>query len=405
MNNQDKIMIEKETTDKIEIKTKNGLNDQEQEVKMDNISDLDKPTEGLGDKWPEPIIRVQSLAESNLATLPDRFIKPPSQRPNETITINHQSEGAAINIPVIDLSSILSGNQEEKERVSEACREFGFFQVINHGVRPELMAGAREAWRSFFHLPVEAKEDYSNSPSTYEGYGSRLGVEKGALLDWNDYYFLNFLPLVLKDLNKWPSLPSNIREVVDEYARELVKLGERLMRILSSNLGVNEEQLQEAFGGEDFGACMRVNYYPKCPRPELALGLSPHSDPGGITILLPDDQVAGLQVRHGDTWITVNALPNAFVVNLGDQMQILSNSIYKSSEHRVVVNSQKERVSLAFFYNPKSDIPIQPLEQLVSSTNPPLYPPMSYDQYRLFIRTHGPRGKSYVESHVSLVNG
>ena len=110
--------------------------------------------------------------------------------------------------------------------------------------------------------------------------------------------------------------------MVDEYGEELVKLGERLMRILSSNLGVNEEQLQEAFGGEDFSACMRVNYYPKCPRPELALGLSPHSDPGGITILLPDDQVAGLQVHHGDTWITVNALPNAFVVNLGDQMQV-----------------------------------------------------------------------------------
>ncbi|KAF8082583.1 hypothetical protein N665_0819s0022 [Sinapis alba] len=391
-------MIEKETTDKIEIKTKN---DQEQEVKMVNMSDLDNNTKGLGEKWPEPIIRVQSLAESNLTTVPDRFIKPPSQRTNETITINHQPEATAINIPVIDLSSILSGNHEDNERMSEACREFGFFQVINHGVRPELMAAAREVWRSFFHLSVEAKEAYSNSPSTYEGYGSRLGVEKGALLDWNDYYFLNFLPLVLKDLNKWPSLPSNIREVVDEYGEELVKLGERLMRILSSNLGVKEEQLQEAFGGEDFGACMRVNYYPKCPRPELALGLSPHSDPGGITILLPDDQVAGLQVRHGDTWITVNALPNAFVVNLGDQMQILSNSIYKSSEHRVIVNSHKERVSLAFFYNPKSDIPIKPLEQLVSSTNPPLYPPMSFEQYRLFIRTQGPRGKTYVESHVS----
>ncbi|CAH8339288.1 unnamed protein product [Eruca vesicaria subsp. sativa] len=383
MNNQDSIMIEKETTDKIEMKTKKGL----------------------GEMWPEPIIRVQSLAESNLTTVPDRFIKPPSQRANETIIVDYPLEADAMNIPVIDLSSILSGNQEDKKRMSEACREFGFFQVINHGVRPELMDAAREAWRRFFHLPAEAKEAYSNSPSTYEGYGSRLGVEEGALLDWNDYYFLNFLPLVLKDLNKWPSLPSNIREVTEEYGEELVKLGERLMRIFSSNLGVKEEQLQEAFGVEGFGACMRVNYYPKCPRPELALGLSPHSDPGGITILLPDNHVAGLQVRHGDTWITVNALPNAFVVNLGDQMQILSNSIYKSSEHRVIVNSQKERMSLAFFYNPKSDIPIQPLQQLVSATNPPLYPPMSFDEYRLFIRTQGPRGKTYVESHVSLVNG
>ncbi|CAG7890511.1 hypothetical protein IGI04_003743 [Brassica rapa subsp. trilocularis] len=386
MNHQNEIMIKEDTTDE------NGLN---------TMSDQENTKKGLGEKWPEPTVRVQSLAESNLATVPDRYIKPPSERPDQTIIINHQPKTAAINIPVVDLNSLFSGNKEERERMSEACREFGFFQVINHGVRPELMEAAREAWRSFFNLPVEAKEVYSNSPSTYEGYGSRLGVEKGAILDWNDYYFLHYLPLVLKDLNKWPSIPSNIREVMDEYGEELVKLGERLTRVLSSNLGLKEEQLKEAFGGEAVGACMRVNYYPKCPRPELALGLSPHSDPGGITILLPDDKVVGLQVRYGDTWITVNSHPHAFIVNLGDQIQILSNSIYKSSEHRVIVNSQKERVSLAFFYNPKSDIPIQPLQQLVTSTNPPLYPPMSFDEYRLFIRTQGPRGKSYVESHIS----
>ncbi|KAF2541554.1 hypothetical protein F2Q68_00032951 [Brassica cretica] len=386
MNHQNEIMIKEDTTDE------NGLN---------TMSDQENNKKGLGEKWPEPTVRVQSLAESNLATVPDRYIKPPSERPDQTIIINHQPQTAAINIPVVDLNSLFSGNEDERERMSEACREFGFFQVINHGVRPELMEAAREAWRSFFNLPVEAKEVYSNSPSTYEGYGSRLGVEKGAILDWNDYYFLHYLPLVLKDLNKWPSIPSNIREVLDEYGEELVKLGERLTRVLSSNLGLKEEQLKEAFGGEDVGACMRVNYYPKCPRPELALGLSPHSDPGGLTILLPDDKVVGLQVRYGDTWITVNSHPHAFIVNLGDQIQILSNSIYKSSEHRVIVNSQKERVSLAFFYNPKSDIPIQPLQQLVTSTNPPLYPPMSFDEYRLFIRTQGPRGKSYVESHIS----
>lgn len=81
--------------------------------------------------------------------------------------------------------------------------------------------------------------------------------------------------------------------------------------------------------------------------------------------------------------------------------QILSNSKYKSVEHRVIVNSEKERVSLAFFYNPKSDIPIEPLQQLVTPNNPPLYSPMTFDQYRLFIRTQGPRGKSHIESHVS----
>lgn len=129
--NNSEITIEAETTDKIEIKTKNknGLNDQEQEVKIyDNTRDQDKNKNGLGEKWPEPIVRVQSLAERNLTILPDRYIKPPSQRP-QTTTINHQPEAAAMNIPVIDLNSLFSGNKDDKERISEACREFGFFQV------------------------------------------------------------------------------------------------------------------------------------------------------------------------------------------------------------------------------------------------------------------------------------
>ncbi|CAG7878893.1 unnamed protein product [Brassica rapa] len=352
------------------------------------------------DEWPEPIVRVQSLAERNLSSLPDRYIKPASQRPT---TI--EEAPAATNIPIIDLEGLFSEDGSPDEaimaQISEACREWGFFQVLNHGVRPELMDAARENWREFFHLPVNEKETYRNSPKTYEGYGSRLGVEKGAILDWSDYYFLHLLPLHLKDFNKWPSFPPTIREVIDEYGKEVVNLCGRVMKVLSLNLGLKEDEFQDAFGGENIGACLRVNYYPKCPRPELALGLSSHSDPGGMTILLPDDQVFGLQVRKNDMWITVKPHPHAFIVNIGDQIQILSNSAYKSVEHRVIVNSEKERVSLAFFYNPKSDIPIQPLQELVSTHNPPLYPPMTFDQYRLFIRTQGPQGKSHVESHVS----
>ena len=87
--------------------------------------------------------------------------------------------------------------------------------------------------------------------------------------------------------------------MIDEYGKEVVKLCGRLMRVLSVNLGLKEDYLQNAFGGEDIGACLRVNYYPKCPQPELTLGLSSHSDPGGMTLLLPDDRVAGLQVRRG----------------------------------------------------------------------------------------------------------
>lgn len=94
------------------------------------------------------------------------------------------------------------------------------------------------------------------------------------------------------------------------------------MKVLSVNLGLEGDELQNAFGGEEIGACLRVNFYPKCPQPDLTLGLSPHSDPGGITLLLPDENVAGLQVRKYHNWITVKPAPNAFIVNIGDQIQV-----------------------------------------------------------------------------------
>jgi len=116
--------------------------------------------------------------------------------------------------------------------------------------------------------------------------------------------------------------------VINEYGEEVVKLGGRVLELLSINLGLNDDFFLNTFGGEnDLGGCLRVNFYPKCPQPDLTLGLSSHSDPGGLTILLPDDYVSGLQVRRGEDWITVKPVPNAFIINIGDQIQVLYLSI------------------------------------------------------------------------------
>lgn len=160
--------------------------------------------------WPEPVVRVQSLSDSGVLRIPDRYIKPVADRPGEDTPFPD-----ADNIPIIDLGGFpgaVEGRRADVlDRVSRACREWGFFQVVNHGVSPELMDRAREVWREFFHLPMELKQVYANSPKTYEGYGSRLGIEKGAILDWSDYFYLHILPLCLKDHNKWPAVPSSCR--------------------------------------------------------------------------------------------------------------------------------------------------------------------------------------------------
>ncbi|XP_040378694.1 probable 2-oxoglutarate-dependent dioxygenase At5g05600 [Oryza brachyantha] len=348
-----------------------------------------------GAGWPEPVVRVQAVSDSCGATIPERYVKAASERPSLVA-----APGGCMNnnIPVVDMS--MPDGEETTRAVAAACREWGFFQAVNHGVRPELLRRARAAWRGFFGQPAEVRERYANSPATYEGYGSRLGTAKGGPLDWGDYYFLHLLPPALKSHDKWPSLPHTLRETTEEYAEEVVQLCRRVMRVLSTGLGLDDGRLQAAFGGAGGeGACLRVNFYPRCPQPELTLGVASHSDPGGMTMLLVDDHVRGLQVRNADQWITVDPVPDAFIVNIGDQIQVLSNAAYKSVEHRVAVSAAEERLSLAFFYNPRSDLPLAPMPELVAPpARPPLYPSMTFDEYREHIRRRGLSGKAQLQS-------
>ncbi|XP_022983369.1 probable 2-oxoglutarate-dependent dioxygenase At5g05600 [Cucurbita maxima] len=343
--------------------------------------------------WPEPVVCVQSLAESGIKTIPVRYVKPPCQRPGGAAM---ESVEVQRNIPMVDMAKLESAAAVRD--MAEACQEWGFFHVINHGISGELMECVKESWKQFFDQPLDLKKQYANSPMTYEGYGSRLGIEKGAILDWSDYFFLNYMPTSLRNPAMWPAFPPSSKKLIEEYGSEVVKLCGKLMKRLSVGLGLKEEYLLNAFGGEEgIGACMRANMYPKCPQPDLTLGLSPHSDPGGMTILLPDHNVPGLQVRKGDNWITIDPIPNALIVNIGDQIQVLSNAIYKSVKHRVIVNSNKDRVSLAFFYNPKSDLIIEPAKELVTEERPALFPRMTFDEYRLHIRKRGICGTSQHE--------
>ncbi|XP_062210899.1 jasmonate-induced oxygenase 1-like isoform X2 [Phragmites australis] len=271
-----------------------------------------------GAGWPEPVVRVQAVSDTCGATIPERYVKPPSERPS--FSPAPDGGGGGLNIPVVDLS--MPDADATSRAVSAACREWGFFQAVNHGVRPEQLQRARAAWRGFFRQPAEVRERYANSPATYEGYGSRLGTTKGGPLDWGDYYFLHLLPPSLKSHDKWPSLPPSLRETTEEYGEEVVQLCRRVMQLLSSGLGLEAGRLQTAFGGAGHeGACMRVNFYPRCPQPEMTLGVAAHSDPGGMTMLLVDHHVRGLQVRRADQWITVDPVPDAFIVNIGDQIQ------------------------------------------------------------------------------------
>ncbi|KAL6006648.1 Protein DMR6-LIKE OXYGENASE 2 [Asimina triloba] len=141
---------------------------------------------------------------------------------------------------------------------------------------------------------------------------------------------------------------------------------------------------------------MVINHYPRCPQPELTYGLPGHTDPNALTLLL-QDQVSGLQVLRDGKWVAVNPIPGTFVVNIGDQIQVLSNGRYKSALHRAVVNNSVERISIPTFYCPSQDAVIVPAEQLVAEDHPAMYRRFTYGEYYRRFWDHGLKTDSCID--------
>lgn len=135
--------------------------------------------------------------------------------------------------------------------------------------------------------------------------------------DWREIVTYFSYPVRNRDYSRWPDKPEGWVKVTEEYSERLMSLACKLLEVLSEAMGLEKESLTNAC--VDMDQKIVVNYYPKCPQPDLTLGLKRHTDPGTITLLL-QDQVGGLQATrdNGKTWITVQPVEGAFVVNLGD---------------------------------------------------------------------------------------
>ncbi|KAL0347859.1 UNVERIFIED_CONTAM: protein DOWNY MILDEW RESISTANCE 6 [Sesamum calycinum] len=240
------------------------------------------------------------------------YIRPESDRPKLLEVADCD------NIPVIDLGC--KDRSLIVKQTGDACREYGFFQVINHGVSKEAMDKILGVGHEFFGLPVEEKMKlYSDDPSRTTRLSTSFNVRKETVNNWRDYLRLHCYPLD-KYVPEWPSTPSSFKDIVSNYCMEVRQLGFRLQEDISESLGLDKDCLKNILGEQ--GQHMAMNYYPACPQPELTYGLPAHTDPNSLTILLQDLQVAGLQVLKDGKWLAIKPHPNAFVINIGDQIQV-----------------------------------------------------------------------------------
>lgn len=94
-----------------------------------------------------------------------------------------------------------------------------------------------------------------------------------------------------------------------------------MLQRISESLGLQSNSIIECSCFDSGLQIFAVNMYPPCPQPHLALGLPPHSDHGLLTFLM-QNEIGGLQVKHGGKWVNVDPLPNCLVVNIGDQLEV-----------------------------------------------------------------------------------
>ncbi|XP_020258334.1 probable 2-oxoglutarate-dependent dioxygenase ANS [Asparagus officinalis] len=170
------------------------------------------------------------------------------------------------------------------------------------------------------------------------------------------------------------------REVTKTYLEEVWKLAMKLAGAISEGLGLDSNYMERVFGeGSQIVAC---NYYPKCPQPDLTLGVSAHTDRGGITILMEND-VEGLQVRYRGKWVPVPHVAGSYLVNIGDCVEIMSNGKFKSVEHRAVVNKRRERIAVAIGNGPGYDVIVKPISELISKASKgPSHEPILFKDIR-----------------------
>ena len=301
-------------------------------------------------------------------------------------------------IPTIDFSGMYSDSLADRKAVAaevrRACLDTGFFYLTNTDISDSERHAILKAAAFFFALPeaekLKVNKENSKAGRGYERMrGQRLeagtkpdlkeGFVMGTHLPDDDYRVVAGWPQ--HGPNVWPEGMDDWRFILEHYHARMIELARRVMAAIALSLEVDESYFDSAL--VDSIATIRLLHYP--PQSPTAgpdeRGAGAHSDWGAITILLQDG-VGGLQVRGGDdTWIEAPPLDGAFIVNLGDLIPRWTNGLYRSTIHRVINRSGRQRYSVPFFFDGRGDYVSEPIPSCLKEGEAPKFAPLSVNEH------------------------
>ncbi|MEH6548373.1 MAG: 2OG-Fe(II) oxygenase family protein [Pseudomonadales bacterium] len=278
-------------------------------------------------------------------------------------------------IPVINIENLFTA--ETLRSVDRACREWGAFMVVGHGIEAAEMVAINDAMKQFFGLNAEAKRQVSRSHKNPWGFYDKELTKN--IRDCKEIY--DFGP---NDDNgkqaQWPAEIPEFKSSVQTYYQTCERLAFNLLEAIGINLGVDTNFLSKNFR-PNHSSFLRLNYYPLQYNSQQGMGVHQHTDAGAITVLLQDQQ-SGLEVFHQGCWHRVEPRDGALVINLGDIVQVWSNDRYQAPLHRVVASQNAVRYSAPFFLNPDYRTDFMPLPTTVDHLNPALYRHINWGEFR-----------------------
>jgi len=291
---------------------------------------------------------------------------------------NIDPDGAPL--PLLDISPFLTDAKSTAAtefigQLTAACREPGFCYLKGHGVDPALETAASNAARKFFALPAEsrARLEIANSPH-FRGY-TILGDERTqGISDWRDQLDVgpeeqapklepNDPPwLRLRGPNQWPEDVPEMASATLNWMMALEQLGVAVVRALALGLGQPIDAFDAHVQPRPDVHVKIIRYPAQQHGQDTGQGVGLHHDSGLLSFILQDDQ-PGLEVQTKQGMVSATPIRGTYVMNLGQMMQAASNGYLRATPHRVESPvTGKERLSLAYFFNPRLEAVFAPVE-------------------------------------------